>query len=186
MRATKVLTEDWNFISRFLVVLGRGLVVASRSKTARPGFFIFAANFIHEYVESYYLPREAVLLQVLEECGFPHDSGPVGNMRADQQKSLEISKTLSEAARAWHDGNDTGRAEAVWATSEYTDLMHHHFERMRNLINPLLDQSVTPEGEIKIAEELNRIAFAEAGSEPVEKYSKIIKLLEDEVGNWER
>lgn len=186
MRATKVLVQDWDFISRFLVVLGRGLVAASRNRTARPGFFIFAGNFIHEYIEGYYLPREAVLLQVLEECGFPHDSGPVGNMRSDQKKSREISQTLMDAARAWQGGNDAGRPEAVWATSEYTDLMHHHFERMRNLINPLLDQSVTPEGEIKIAEELNRIAFTDGQVEPVEKYGKIIKMLEDEVGDWER
>jgi hemerythrin-like domain-containing protein len=186
MRATKVLSEDWDFISRFMLVLGRGLVIASHSKTARPGFFIFAANFIHDYMETYYLPREAVLLQALEDCGFSHDSGPAANMRADHKKSREISQTLSQAARAWQAGDDHGRAESVWATSEYTDLMRHHFERMRNLINPLLEQSVGPEGERKIAEELNRIAFADPDAEPADKYLKIVKMLEDELGEWER
>ncbi len=186
MRATKVLSEDWEFISRFMAVLGRGLVVASRSKDARPGFFIYAANFIHQYMETYYLPREAVLLQALEDCGFPRESGPVGNMLSDQAKSREISRALSDAARAWQGGDEHGRAESVWATSEYTDLMRHHFERMRNLINPLLDQSVSVEGERKIAEELNRIAFADRGDEPADKYTKIVKMLEDEVGEWER
>ncbi len=185
MRATRVLTEDWEFISRFMIVLGRGLVIASHSKTARPGFFIFAANFIHDYMEGYYLPREAVLLQALEDCGFPPDTGPVGNMRLDQRKSREISQALSSAARAWQGGDEHGRAESVWATSEYTDVMRHHFERMRNLINPLLDQSVSAEGERKIAEELNRIAFSGRESEPADKYVKIVKMLEDEVSEWE-
>lgn len=185
MRATRVLSEDWEFISRFLLVLGRGLAVASRSKNARPGFFIFAAGFIHDYMEGYYLPREAVLLQALEDCGFPADAGPVGNMRADQRKSREIAETLSSAARAWQSGDERGRAESVWATSEYTDLMRHHFERMRNLINPLLEQSVGPEGELKIAEELNRIAFADREAEPVDKYAKIVKMLEEEVSEWD-
>ncbi len=186
MRATKVLSEDWEFISRFLAVLGKGLVVASRSKAARPGFFIFASNFIQEYMESYYLPREAVVLQALEDCGFPRETGPVANMRSDQAKSRAISQGLSSAARAWQSGDEHGRAETVWATSEYTDLMRHHFERMRNLINPLLDQSVSVEGERKIAEELNRIAFADREDEPADKFPKIVKMLEDEVGEWER
>ncbi len=186
MRATKVLSEDWEFVSRFLAVLGRGLVIGSRSKSARPGFFIFAANFIHQYMEGYYWPREAVVLQALEDSGFPHDSGPVGNMLSDQAKSREISHTLSEAARAWQAGDEHGRAESVWATSEYTDLMRHHFERMRNLINPLLDQSVSVEGERKIAEELNRIAFRQSEDEPADKYAKVVKMLEEEVGEWER
>ena len=183
MRATRVLTDDWDFISRFLAVLGRGLVVASRSKMARPGFFLFASNFIHEYIEGYYLPREAVLLQVLEDCGFPPDSGPVGNMLSDQKKSREISQSLAEAARAWQGGDDSGRAESVWATSEYSDLMHHHFERMRNLINPLLDQSITPEGERKIAETtVDEIVSLMVGAEAVHEMGVLPKAI-DENGN---
>jgi hypothetical protein len=64
--------------------------------------------------------------------------------------------------------------------------MHHHFERMRNLINPLLDQSVTPEGERKIAEDLNRIAFAGDDTPPAEKYAEIVVMLEEEADDWER
>jgi hemerythrin-like domain-containing protein len=185
MRATRILKQDQDLVGRFLAVLGRGLVVASRNKTARPAFFIVAGNFIHEFLEPQYLAKESVLLQALEDCGFARDSGPVGNMRAEHVKSREIAQMLSEAARAWQAGDETGRAEVVWATSEYTDLMRHHFERLRNLINPLLEQSVTEEGELKIAEDLNRIEFADRAVEDPEKYNKLIKLLDDEVRDWE-
>jgi hemerythrin-like domain-containing protein len=185
MRASRILKEDQDLVGRFLAVLGRGLVIASRSKSARPAFFVVASNFIHEFVEPQYLEKESVLLRALEECGFPSDSGPVGNMRAQHAKSREIAQMLSEAARAWQAGDDTGRAEVVWATSEYTDLMRHHFERLRNLVNPLLEQSVTEEGELKIAEDLNRISFADRAVEAPDKYEKMLKLLEDEVRDWE-
>jgi hypothetical protein len=64
--------------------------------------------------------------------------------------------------------------------------MHHHFERLRNLINPLLEQTVTPEGEQKIAEDLNLIAFADREAEAPDKYVKIVDMLEEEARNWER
>ncbi len=185
MRVTKILSEDQAFVARFLAVLGKGLVIASRSKVARPGFFIFASNFMREYLETEYLRKEDVLLQALEDLGFAGDSGPVGGMRAEQKRSRELSKTISEAARAWQGGDDTGRAEAIYATSEYTGLMHHHFERLKNLINPLLDQSITPEGELQIAEQLNKIEFADREEQTPAKYLKIVQMLEEEARDWE-
>jgi hemerythrin-like domain-containing protein len=185
MRVTKILHSDQELVARFLAVLGKGLVIASRSKTARPGFFVVAAQFMREYLEPAYLRKEDVLLKALEEGGFPADSGPVGTMRAEHAKSRETSLVLSEAAAAWKAGDEHGRAESVWATSEYTGLMHRHFERLRTLINPLLDQTVTEEGELKIAEELNRIQFAGRADQSLEKYVRIVQMMEEEVGDWE-
>ncbi len=186
MRATKILNDEQELVTRFLAVLGKGLVIAGHSKSARPGFFLYASSFIQEYLQPDYLRKEEVLLRALEDAGFPSDEGPVGAMRIEYQKSGEISRVLHEAAKAWQGGDDTGRAEVVWATSEYTSLMRHHFERLRNLIHPLLDQTVTVEGERKIAEALNRIEFAEGARPSPDKYVKIVKMLEDEVNDWER
>ncbi len=185
MRVTKILSTDQELVGRFLAVLGRGLVIASRSKSARPGFFLYASRFMREYLEPDYFRKEEVLLQALEDSGFPADSGPVGGMRSEHRKSAEISRILSEAAKAWQAGDEHGRAESVWATSEYTGLMHHHFERLKNLINPLLEQSITEDGERKIAEGLNRIQFADREGQSPELYAKIVKMLEEEVSDWE-
>jgi hemerythrin-like domain-containing protein len=186
MRATRILSADQELVTRFLAALGRGLVVAGRSKGARPGFFIYGASFIRDYMEPVYFQKEEVLLKALENCGFPPDEGPVGAMRQEYQKSREASAMLAEAAKAWQGGDDGGRAEVVWATSEYTSLMRSHFERLRNLIHPLLDQWVTPDDELRIAEELNLIEFADREAEPMDKYTKIVQMLEDEVSDWER
>lgn len=186
MRATKILNAEQELVTRFLVVLGKGLVIAGHSRSARPGFFLFASNFIREYLEPEYLRKEEVLMRALEDAGFPSDEGPVGGMRREYQKSGEISKILYETSKAWQAGDEGARAEVVWATSEYTALMRHHFERLRNLIDPLLDQTVTPEGEHKIAESLNQIEFADPERASPDKYLKIVQMLEDEVKDWER
>lgn len=186
MRATKILNDELELVTHFLAVLGRGLVVASRSKAARPGFFLYASNFIRDYLEPNYLRKEEVLLKALEDAGFPADEGPVGGMRVDHKKSREISGILQEAAKAWQAGDEGGRGEVVWATSEYTGLMRRHFEQLRNLIHPLLDQTITVEGEQKIAAALNRIEFADGERVSPERYAKIVDLLDEEVNDWER
>lgn len=186
VRATKILNTEQELVMHFLAVLGKGMVVAGYSKAARPGFFVYASNFIRDFLEPEYLRKEEVLLQALEDAGFPADEGPVGGMRRDHKKSQEISVILHEAARLWQGGDEGGRAEVVWATSEYTGLMRRHFEQLRNLIHPLLDQTVTIEGEQKIAAALNRIEFADRERASPEKYAKIVELLEDEVNDWER
>jgi len=184
MRITKILHDDQELTTRFLAVLGRGLGIAGQSKSARTGFFVFAGTFIREYLEPVYFKKEEVLLNALEDCGFPPDDGPVGNMHLGQQKSREISKSLFDAAKLWQSGDEQGRAEVIYATSEYTGVMHRHFDMLKNWIHPLLEQSVSPEGEEKAAEALNRIAFEDDSPETLDKYVKMVEMLEEEVGNW--
>ncbi|HUI90566.1 MAG TPA: hypothetical protein VLX61_17750 [Anaerolineales bacterium] len=184
MRIIKILGEDQELVTRFLAVLGRGLNIAGQGRSARPGFFIYASNFIHEYLEAVYFKKEKVLLEALEDCGFPPDDGPIGSMNSDQQKSREISKALFDAAKQWQGGEELGRTDVIWATSEYTGIMHHHFDQLKNLIYPLMEQSVTPDGEEKAAEALNRLAFQDGIPESLDKYVKMVEMLEEEVANW--
>jgi hemerythrin-like domain-containing protein len=185
MRIIKILRVDQELVTRFLAVLGRGLSAAGHSKSARPGFFVVAGSFIQGYLEPVYFKKEQVLLTALEDCGFPADNGPVGTMHADHEKSAEISKILSEAARQWQGGDRTGRAEVVWATSEYTGLMHRHFELLRNLIQPLLEQTLSSEDEQKAAEGLNLVAFSDPDQDSPGKYTRMVEMLEEEVGEWQ-
>ena len=184
MRIIKILRTDQDLAERFLDVLGSGLAVASQSRAGRPGFFIFAGNFINEYLEAVYFKKEDVLLKALEEYGFPSDSGPVGNMREGYEKSTKISKILSESARQWLNGDDTSRTECIWAASEYTGIMHRHMELLKSLIHPLLEQSLNEEDEQKAAVQLNVIAFEGASDDALDKYTKLVKTLEEEVSEW--
>ncbi len=186
MRIIKILNTDQEPVHRFLAVFGNGLVVAGHSRSARPGFFVFSCNFIHQYLEPVYFKQEEILLNALEDCGFSHNEGPLGTMYTQQKKSCEISKVLFDAAKQWQSGDETGRAEVIYAASEYTGIMHQHFDLLKNLIQPLLEQSLTPEGEEKAAEALNRLAFDGTTPESIDKYVKIIEMLEEEVGEWKQ
>jgi hemerythrin-like domain-containing protein len=184
MRITKYLRADQEIILRFLDVLGGGLLVLGTSKLARPGFFIFAHTFIHDYIERGFLKKEELLIKALEDSGFPPDEGPVGAMRADQKRSREAAELLFNAAKAWQTGDEEARVEVGWATSEYTSTFRQHLERLKNLIFPLLEQNLSPEDEHRIAEGLNKLSFESGMKNDADKHIKLIETLEDELSEW--
>jgi hemerythrin-like domain-containing protein len=184
MRITKYLRTDQENITRFLAVLGGGSIILSASKRARPGFFIFAHTFIREYIEDGFFKKEELLIKVLEDNGFPADSGPVNAMRTDQKKSRDAAELLINAAKQWQAGDEVARSEVGWATSEYTSAFRQHLDRLKNLIFPLLEQTISVDEEHKISEGMNNLIFESSLKEGTEKYIKLIGELEEELSDW--
>jgi hemerythrin-like domain-containing protein len=184
MRITKNLRTDQDLILRFLDAFGGGAAILSQSKLARPGFFIFAHSFIHEFIEESFFKKEDLLLRALEDEGFPGDEGPVGAMHMEQKKCREAAGSLINAAKAWQAGDGEARVEVGWSASEYTSTLRQHMDRLKNLIFPLLDQNLTPEDEHKIAEGFNNIVFEGTMKNDPDKYIKLIETLEDELSEW--
>jgi hemerythrin-like domain-containing protein len=180
MRIAKSLKTDQETIKRFLDTLGGASIELGKSKLARPKFFILAHSFMHEYVEQGFFKKEEILLNVLEDAGFPSESGAIGSMRNDQKKVHEAAEVLINAAKQWQSGDEVGRSELGWSASEYTSTMRQHLERFKSLIFPLLEQTVSIDDEHKLSEEINQISL-EGG---LEKYIKLIEVLEEELGDW--
>lgn len=184
MRITKNFRSDQDIILRFLDALGGGAAILSGSKKARPGFFIFAHAFIHEFIEGSFFRKGELLIRALEDNGFPPDDGPVGAMRAEQEKNRNAARHMLNAAKGWQEGDEEARGEVGWATSEYTSTLRQHLDRLKNLIFPLLEQNISPEDEHKILEGLNTIAFENNMKGDADKYIKLIESLEEELSDW--
>ena len=184
MRIARKLSADQEMIDRFIAVLGGGMIELSSNKFARPGFFILAHSFITEYIEGRFFKKEELLIQALEDVGFPPDDGPIYLMRSEQKKSQDAAEQLIKAAKAWQDGDVSARMDVGWAASEYTSTFREHLERLKNRIFPLLEQNVPIEDEHKIAEGFNTVVFeADMNNDP-DKYDKLIKELEEELADW--
>lgn len=184
MRVVKILRPDQELIMRFLDAFGGGAAILANNKQAKPGFFLFAHTFIHEYIEEGFFKKEELLLQALEDEGFPKDEGPVGSMNAEQKKSCEASDVMFRAAKAWQAGEEEARIDVGWAASEYSSTLRKHMDRLKNLIFPLLEQNLTPEGEHKISEGFNKIVFEGTMKNNSEKYTELVETLEEELSNW--
>lgn len=184
MRITKNLRADQETITRFLAVLGGGSIILNTSKRARPSFFILAHTFIREYVEEGFFKKEELLIMTLANGGFPTDDGPINAMRNDHKKSNDAAELMINAAKQWQAGDEVARAEVGWATSHYTSAVRQHLDRLKNLIFPLLEQTISIEDENKISEEMNNIVFEGGLKEGIDKYIKLIEELEDELSDW--
>jgi len=184
MRITKYLRTDQETIVHFLDMLGIASSMLSGNKRARPGFFIFAHTFMHEYIEEGFFKKEELLFKALEDSGFPAEDGPIVAMRAEQAKSRESAEHMGNAAKGWQGGDEEARGEVGWAASEYTLTFRQHLDRLNNRIFPLLEQNMSAEDEHKIAEGLNVIAFENSTTDEEDKYIKLIKSLEEELSDW--
>jgi hemerythrin-like domain-containing protein len=184
MRITKCLRADQETIKRFLDALGGGSIVLSQNKLARPKFFISAHSFIHDFIEQGFFKKEEFLVKTLDDAGFPAEGGAIGSIRTDQKKSREAAELLINAATQWQAGDEAARAEVGWATSEYTTAIREHLERLKNLIFPLLEQTISIDDEHKLSEEINQIVFEGGLKDGAEKYIKLIEALEEELSDW--
>ena len=184
MRIARKLRADQEMLNRFVAVLGGGMIELSSNKFARPGFFILAHSFITEYIEGRFFKKEELLIQALEDVGFPPDDGPIYFIRSEQKKSREAAEHLIKAAKGWQAGDESARIDVGWAASEFTSNFREHLERLKNRIFPLLEQNIAVEDEHKIAEGLNNILFEGEMQNDPDKYDKLIKELEEELADW--
>lgn len=184
MRIARNLRDDQDNIKRFLTSLGSASVEVGHSKRAKPGFFVFAHGFIHEYIEGGLFRKEELLVHALQDAGFPPNEGPIYLLHTDQRKSREAAELLLKASKEWQSGDEGKRIEVGWAASEYTTVLRQHLDRLKNLIFPLLEQSISEEDEQRIAEGITKVVFEGSMEEDAGKYARIIQSLEEELGDW--
>lgn len=184
MRLSKALKTDQETITRFITALGSGSVALSSSKLPRPGFFILAHTFIEEYIEAGFYKKEEVLIKILDDGGFPLDSGPIGAIRTDHKKGHDAAESMLNSAKQWEAGDHVARSEMGWATSEYTSSTRQHLERLKSLILPLIEQTISVDEEHNVSEQINSIVFEGELKNGTEKYIKLIEKLEEYLSDW--
>jgi hemerythrin-like domain-containing protein len=184
MRVPRNLQTDQDHIARFLTVLGGASMEVRANRRAKANLFINAHLFIKDYIDEGFFKKEEVLIKILEEGGFPLDSGPIGAMRTDQKKSREAAEALLETTNAWQAGDEKIRSEVGWASSEYTSVMRQHIDRLKSLIYPLIEQTLPMEAEETVSAEIKSIVFEGGLKDGLEKYVKLIQEMEEELGDW--
>ncbi|MBN8655181.1 MAG: hypothetical protein J0M11_05530 [Anaerolineae bacterium] len=185
MRIAKHFRKDQETLQRFLDVFGGGsAMLGGGNKNVQPGFFIHGSTFIHEYVDGSFFRKEELLMKVLEDAGFPVNSGVVGNMKDEHVKCKQAADLLSKAASDWQGGDAGAKIEVGWAASEYTSTLRQNLDRLKNLVFPLLDQNISPEDEPTILEGLNQIALENNKEVEAGKYIKLLETLEEELSDW--
>ncbi len=184
MRLSKALKTDQEIITRFITALGSGSVALSTSKLPRPDFFIIAHAFVQEYIQEGFFKKEEVLIKILDDGGFPPESGPIGAIRTDQKKTGDAAQAMLNAAKQWEAGDNIARSETGWATGEVTATVRQHLERLKSLILPLIEQTISVDDEHNVSEELNGIVFEGELKNGAEKYIKIIEQLEEKLSDW--
>ncbi|MFN8412958.1 MAG: hypothetical protein U0Z26_11265 [Anaerolineales bacterium] len=185
MRISKTLRADQENIQRFLTVLSGASLEVRSNKRAKASFFLRAHEFIIEYINEGFFKKEAPLIKVLEDGGFPPNQGPIGAMNSDYKKSDELSETLLNSVKQWQAEDDNrSRLEVGWAASEYASTLRQHMDRLKTLIFPLIEQTIPMEEEDSISDAINNVTFEGKLKNGAEQFVKLIQELEEELTDW--
>lgn len=184
MRIQKALRSDQENILRFLNVLGGATSLLSSNKYVRPAFFIQSNDFIQGYIVQGFYEKEEVLIRTLAEGGFPDDDGPILGIRSDHEKSREAARIMLGAAQLWQTGDGDARVDVGWASSTFTSTVRQHLERLKNLIFPLLEQTISIDEEHRVSDDIVNLNLGPEHRNDGETYLRLIEALEDTLSDW--
>ena len=184
MRIPKSLRADLENITRLITALSGASIEVRGNKRAKPKLFIIAHEFIGDYIHKGFFVKEELLINILQDAGFPSDEGPIGSMRADQQKSRDVNESLLHTAKQWEAGDEEIRIEVGWASSESASILRQHLERLKNLIFPLLEQTISVEEEDLISDAIKGVPTESEIKNNAEIYVKMLDEIEEELSNW--
>ena len=184
MSISKTFQVDQDSIKRFIAILGDASVEVRSNKHANHDFFLRAYEFITDYIDGGLFKKEELIIKALEDGGFSPSQGPIAALTADREKSIEMGNALIDVVKLWQGGDEKARMDVGWACREYTNVLGQHLERLKTLIFPLVEQTITEQEEESMSQAVKNFVFEGKLKDGAESYLKMVGDLELEFKGW--
>jgi hemerythrin-like domain-containing protein len=187
MQISKVLQNDQDGIKRFILTLSDASVEVRNNQRANHDFFLRVHEFITGYIDEGLFKKEELIIKALADGGFSTDQGPIAALLADKEKSLEMGGELLESIKRWQAGeaeDQQARMDIGWAAREYVAVMRQHMERLKTLIFPLVEQTLSQEEEDQISAAVSNLVFEGGLKGGAEKYLNMVNSIETDFKSW--
>ena len=98
MKATEILIEEHQVISRVLDTMENAVESAAQGLPVRPEFFIDSAAFIKGFADGcHHRKEENVLFKAITDSGVPVQGGPVGVMLSEHEQGRAFTRGMRAA-----------------------------------------------------------------------------------------
>ncbi len=180
MRAVDFLKDEQQVISRVLAALALATTGAGHGKSVQPDFFVQTSIFIQGFIEGVHFRKEDVFFKLLENHGMPLQYSSLGSMLHEQTQCRELSKSFSAAAKGWKDGDETARADVIWAASGYGRTLRQLIDRENSILFALFDQTASDEEKRLMSEAFKRMNEQKIEGKSIDDYKKLADEIEYE------
>lgn len=154
MKATEILRSEHELIDRALdrlEALCGSLGKAGADAVADSKSMSDTIEFIQAYAdERHHRKEERALFPALEDCGVPHDAGPIGIMLHDHAMARELVAAMAAALRDVRHGVP-GLDGFIEAALQYVALMRNHIHKENTVLFPMADRLLTAETQVELA-----------------------------------
>lgn len=182
MKATEILSDEHRVIMRVIDALNKATKKLESGQEIRSTFFLDAADFIKGFADGcHHKKEEGVLFLEMENYGIPNKGGPIGVMLSDHEQGRAFTKGMRAATQRWIDGDETARKDIILNANGYINLLTQHIYKEDNILFPMADRFISPDGQEKIALGFEAVEHEETGEGVHEKYLALAELLENEI-----
>ena len=158
MKAIDVLMGEHRVIERVLDALEAAADALDRDQPVRPGFFLEAADFIAGFADGcHHHKEEDVLFDAIVTSGLPAEQGPIPVMLLEHEMGRAFTRKMRDAARQLTQGDATAARQVVKNAKGYVALLRNHIMKEDEVLFPMADQLLSPEGQDQVLQRFARI-----------------------------
>jgi hemerythrin-like domain-containing protein len=178
MRPTTILKNEHRVIEQVLTCLekiaerfegGQGLDVESARGAI--AFFRRFADQCHHGKE------EARLFPMMEERGFPRESGPIGVMLREHEEGRAHVRAMDSACDAAAAGEAAAGRDFLEHARAYVGLLRLHIQKEDHCLFPMADTALSEEDQEALAKSFEQVEKEEIGEAVHETYLGIANAL---------
>jgi hemerythrin-like domain-containing protein len=178
MKPTQVLEQEHRVIEKVLACLEKIEQEALRDKKLNAEAARQAIEFFKNFADKCHHGKEEVhLFPLMEEKGFPRDSGPTGVMMYEHEQGRQFIAGMSDSIEKAEQGD----ADALRQFSEhargYIAMLQEHINKEDHCLFPMADQTFSEEEQQTLSQHFDRVEHEEMGEGAHEKYHGIAETL---------
>lgn len=184
MKPTEILSDEHRVILRVISALNEAVKRLESGKEIRPTFFIDASDFIKGFADGcHHKKEEGVLFKEMGNYGVPKEGGPIGMMLLEHEQGRAYTRAMRSATQRFMDGDETAQKEIILNANGYINLLTQHIYKEDNILFPMADRVIPPDGQNKVAAEFETVEHQVTGEGVHEKYLMLAESLEMEMHN---
>ncbi len=174
VQATEVLRREHDGITKVLEVLEVSADRLERGENVPASVLDGLVEFLRVFVDHcHHGKEETALFPLLESRGIPRQ-GPIGVMLSDHEQGRALARELGVAIEAVKSGGTGAGKRLAQVARQYSAHLRSHIDKENNILFVMAERLLSPEEQMRLAEEFERIELEKIGAGEHERLHGLI------------
>lgn len=181
---TDVLRAEHQLILRVTAVVERLIRNAEAQGQFDAAAFGRCVQFLQRFADScHHAKEEDLLFPVLERCGIPRESGPIGVMLSEHRSARALTQAMASALDDHAKGDRAGAAIVCERGRQYIELIRQHIFKEDHVLYPMGDRAMSGEDQATLCQQFGQAGCRRFGGQSAGELALMVDELEAACGD---